>query len=71
MEYVLSKVSKILIDSDSNNNLIYLPVDKLMGTKSGINKVLENQVYKERYNKKESQGNTLPKSTYEVRNRRQ
>ncbi|QQG46718.1 MAG: FtsH protease activity modulator HflK [Candidatus Azosocius agrarius] len=71
MEYVLSKVSKILIDSDSNNNLIYLPVDKLMGTKSGINKVIENQVYKERYNKKESQGNTLPKSTDEVRNRRQ
>jgi membrane protease subunit HflK len=70
MEYVLSKVSKILIDSDSGNNLIYLPIDKLMGSKSGINKVMENHVHKERYNK-ESQGNSLPKSTDEVRNRRQ
>lgn len=71
MEHVLSKVSKILIDSDSGNNLIYLPIDKLMGTKSGINKVIDNHVQKERYNKKESQGNSLSKSTDEVRNRRQ
>ena len=72
MEYVLSKVSKILIDSDSGNNLIYLPIDKLMSTKSGINKIIENSVNKERYNKKQIQsGNSLPKSTDEVRNRRQ
>lgn len=71
MEHVLSKVSKILIDSDSGHNLIYLPIDKLMSTKSGINKVIDNQIYKDRYNKKESHGNNLPKSMDEVRNRRQ
>lgn len=71
MEHVLSKVSKILIDSDSGNNLIYLPIDKLMSTKSGINKVIDNQVYKDRYSKKESHGNSLSKSMDEVRNRRQ
>jgi len=30
MESVLSNSSKVLIDSDNSNNLMYLPIDKLM-----------------------------------------
>ncbi len=35
LESVLSKSSKVLMDTKGSNNLLYLPVDKLMGQPSG------------------------------------
>lgn len=35
MEEVLSNTSKVLVDNDSGNSLMYLPIDKLMEQKSG------------------------------------
>ncbi|WP_427981125.1 FtsH protease activity modulator HflK [Agarivorans sp.] len=41
MEEVYSKANKVLVDGSNNNNMLYLPIDKLMeqGSKSSSNKV--------------------------------
>ena len=42
MEEVLSNTSKVLVDNDSGNSLMYLPIDKLMEQKSGNTSTNQN-----------------------------
>jgi membrane protease subunit HflK len=39
IESVLSSTSKVLVDTDNNNSLMYLPIDKLLEQKSGSSRV--------------------------------
>lgn len=39
MERVYSNTSKVLIDSESNGNLLYLPLDKITGNQQGATNV--------------------------------
>ncbi len=73
VEEILSKTSKILIDVDSGNNLLYLPVDKLLGD-SKLNQ--ENVANIEKKLAEEASQLTLPSydenagSKYDRRRRR-
>ena len=43
VEEILSNTSKIIVDLKQSNNLIYLPLDKLMGDKLSVGKVDDNK----------------------------
>lgn len=42
MENVLSRTSKVLLDSDSSNNLIYLPLDRLINRQGNLDNLPRN-----------------------------
>lgn len=43
IEGMLSKVSKVLVDTKNNNNLMYLPIDKLINRQSGIKSPVDSE----------------------------
>jgi membrane protease subunit HflK len=66
MEKVYSSTSKVLIDSESSGNLLYLPIDKL-GAQSGDKSGKRSTKAPSTYDQIELETQAVPKSSSQTR----
>ena len=59
MEKVYSNTSKVMVDVDGGNNMIYLPLDKIMQQQSGGQSVIQ-QTAPTTINQSSNSNNTAP-----------